>query len=122
MTPETSQTPASEPQRLTTRHCPECGTLIPSNLKGRDREFCKEACKQVFRNRLAVRGKAIAALAQAWRIDRGSGDVAKQCFAELTSILDLFNSEDRDAGRPRPTEYARRLLQQGRYIDRMQRR
>lgn len=101
--------------------CPECGGEVVQPKRGRARTFCQkngDGCKQAFRNRLAVRGKAAVALAQAWRIDRGTGATAKEAFRQFVALLDEFNAEDREAGRGRADVYARSLLSQGDVRDR----
>lgn len=50
---------------------------------------------------------------KAWRVDRGSGEIAKGAFAEAIRILDQFNGQDKDAGRPRADLYAAKLLATG---------
>ncbi len=53
------------------------------------------------------------AFLKAWRIDRGSGDIAKGSFAEICAITDRFNAADREAGRPRADLYAAKILASG---------
>jgi hypothetical protein len=50
---------------------------------------------------------------KAWRIDRGTGEIAQLSFAEICRILDQYNAQDRDAGRPRADLYAAKLLANG---------
>ena len=99
--------------------CPNCGN--PFKRKSYQQSFCGKECKIAFQNRAAAEGRAIVALAKAWRASRNAKanrEIGAQCLAELCSILDSFNSEDRAAGRPSPIGYAKGLLAQGRYIDR----
>lgn len=98
--------------------CPECGGPVTQPAKGRARIFCKEAHKQAFRNRLAVRGKMLTGLALGWRVDRGSGPTAKAAFAQMCAMLDEWNADDREAGRPRADYYTGLLIEQGNYVDR----
>lgn len=98
--------------------CPECGDPVPQTGKGRARVFCSEAHKQAHKNRRVVRGAAVMSLLQAWRVDRGSGDVARAAFQQVCEMVDTFNAEDHEAGRPRATVHARALLEQGSFIDR----
>lgn len=87
--------------------CPECGGPVPAaTTKGRARVFCCEAHKQAHANRMTARGKSLAKIALGWRIARGSGPNGKMLFAEMTAMLDAWNSEDKAAGRMRAEEYA----------------
>lgn len=118
--------PASRPA-LKARSCAECGeTFIPNSYQ---QQFCSPAHKTAFQNRAAVEGRAILALAKAWRAGRnvkGSGEdaekrkaVASRALSEMCAILDSFMADDAAAGRPNPLEYAGRLLANGsRFIDR----
>lgn len=96
--------------------CAECGMKFTPVKSWQ--QFCCKAHKAAYGNRHAAEGKVIAALVKAWRLKRGTGAVAKEAFAELCSIVDSFNADDRVAGRPPATHYVERLLKQGRYIDR----
>jgi hypothetical protein len=70
-------------------------------------------------NRLLVEGRAIIGFAKAWRIDRGSGEIAQQSLAQLCEIVDLFNAQDLELKRPRADLYAATMLAEGtRYFDR----
>lgn len=104
--------------------CPECGTevrRIPGQRGGK-KHFCSEACKTAFQSRAAKEGRAIIAIAKAWRMARSrpnDKDIGKDAFAELCRVLDDFNAQDRKAGRAPATDYARILLGDGRlYMDR----
>lgn len=105
------------------KQCPNCGAeVIRRSAKGQAPRFCQPKCKTEFQARAAVEGRAIIALAKAWRASRNrveDRELGSKCLGEMVAILDSFNAKDRAAGRPRPTEYARRLLFDGRYIDRM---
>jgi hypothetical protein len=104
------------PQR---RSCAECGQPFkPSRFH---QSFCCPAHKVAFQNRAAVEGRAIIALAKAWRASRNRREdsaLGSQCLSELCTILDEFNARDREAGRPAAQAYAKRLLAMGRYMDR----
>lgn len=107
------------------RSCAECGAEfeITDPVRQKARRFCSVAHKQDFANRQTARGKVLAASVLAWRAKRGSGDVGKAALAELCSIADQFNEEDRKAGRPAVADYFASLDRQGyRYIDRQRRR
>lgn len=107
--------------------CPECGQPVTSAGKGRARVFCSEAHKQAHANRCAARGKALIKAAMAWRVNRGSGDVAKFAMAEMCAMLDRFAEEDRLAGRMRADDYFAHVtdfqfqnpIWSGKYMDRM---
>lgn len=107
-----------------TKTCPECGTELPrrpAGARGQAPTFCCTAHKTAFQNRQAVQGRAIIAMAKAWRAARNRKEdsgIGREALTEMSAILDSFIADDRAAGRPRPTEYARTLLNQGRYIDR----
>ncbi len=104
--------------------CPNCGgTVMRRSPKGPVPTFCdakgRGVCKREMNNRLTVEGRALAAFVKAWRIDRGTGDVAKGAFAQLCEIADRFNAADLAAGRPRIDLHVAKLLADGtRYIDR----
>lgn len=110
-------------ERAAEKVCPECGGPVArTSTRGRAPTFCCTEHKIAFRNRLTAQGSALAGLIKAWRIDRGSGDIAKAAFAEICAIADHFNAEDRSAARPRADLYAAKLLADGRlYMDRMAR-
>ena len=80
------------------RTCLECGEGFKSWHP--DAAFCSRAHGTAFHNRSAKRGKVATPLLLAWRGKRGSGDVAKYAFQELCRMADLWNAEDREAGRP----------------------
>ncbi|MGL5735490.1 MAG: hypothetical protein ACRCYS_11540 [Beijerinckiaceae bacterium] len=99
------------------RICPECGESFTT--KHPTKRFCNQAHKQAYANREASQGKVIASLVKAWRLKRGNGDVAKNAFAELCRIVDRFNADDRQEGRPPATVYVEAHFRSGYlYIDR----
>jgi hypothetical protein len=108
--------------------CCECGQ--PFKRVRPHQQFCSTAHAKSFQNRQLTEGRAIAALAKAWRAGRNLGknadpvkqQVARDALAELCAILDGFNLADRQAGRPNPLVYAEGLLKAGRYIDRQRSR
>jgi len=120
MTAETRKSRPTVAENAKLNICPNCGKAPErKNLRGPAPTYCGPECKREKNNRDLARGAAIVSLAQAWRIDRGTGEIAKGAFAEVCAILDAFNAEDRDAGRPRADFYAAKLLSTGtRYIDR----
>lgn len=103
--------------------CPNCGgEVVRKSPKGPPKTFCGSACQKEFQNRAAVEGRAIIALAKAWRCNRGSGDVSKEAMKQLCSALDLFNADDRQAGRPKADLFGAKLMADGRLpIDRLKR-
>jgi hypothetical protein len=110
--------PSTAPHPLT---CAECGrTFEVDNPRWRTKKrFCSDTHAQDFANRQTVRGKAMAAAVLAWRAKRGSGEIGKAALAELCSIADQFNEEDRKAGRPPVADYFAALNGDGyRYVDR----
>lgn len=94
-----------------TRRCAECPTTFEVKPSpGKPKAFCSAACKQAHANRRASRGKSLMTVAQGWRKSRGSGDLGKFLFGEMTAMLDQWNAEDRDAGRLDPVEYAKSAI------------
>lgn len=100
--------------------CPNCGGEVKRrSLRGPAPKFCSNACKVQMQNRLTVEGRALVHFVKAWRIDRGSGEIAQASLAQLCEIADGFNAKDLESGRPRADLYAAKLLSEGtRYIDR----
>ena len=111
-------------ERAADRICPECGGPAERrSARGPAPTFCSQECRKAHGNRHIVEGRAVIAFLKAWRIDRGSGEIAKESLAEVCSIVDSFNTADREAGRPRADLYAAKLLAEGtRYMDRQKRR
>lgn len=101
-------------ERLRERICPNCGGPVArKSAKGPPPKFCSSACSREMQNRLTVEGRTVIALLKAWRIDRGTGEIAQGCFAQAIEALDLYNSQDREAGRPRADYYGATLLADG---------
>ena len=106
--------------------CPECGQAFSQPAKtakgGRPRTFCSDEHKTAFHRREQKEGRAIIALAKAWRVSRNRSEdreTGRKALSEMCSILDGFISDDRKAGRPRPTQYVNQMLSTGfLYIDR----
>lgn len=118
MTPETPANALAQPLTRRGHVCPECGEPVILRGKGRERVFCSDAHKQAHKNRRVVRGAPIMSLLQAWRVDRGKGPVAQEAFREVCAMLDTYNGEDHEAGRPRATVHARTLIEAGSFVDR----
>jgi endogenous inhibitor of DNA gyrase (YacG/DUF329 family) len=106
--------------RARERVCPECGgEVVRRSARGPMPTFCSQECKKSHANRHIVEGRAVIALLKAWRIDRAQGEIAQKSFAEVNRILDQFNAQDREAGRPRADLYAAKLLADGtQFMDR----
>jgi hypothetical protein len=103
------------------RVCPECGgEVVRKSARGPFPTYCADkACKKDRGNRRLVRGAAIIEFAQAWRVNRGSGETAKASFNQMCRILDQFNAEDHAANRPRADLCAAKILADGSlYMDR----
>src|ERR1700741_5289108 len=101
-------------ERARERVCPECGSeVVRKSAKGPMPTFCSEACKRARGNRRLVRGSAIIEMAQAWRIDRGQGEIAQAALQQLCAILDQFNAEDHATKRPRADLMAAKILADG---------
>jgi endogenous inhibitor of DNA gyrase (YacG/DUF329 family) len=117
MTTTTAPTRTPKPtarERARQAICPNCGgEVVRRSARGPMPTFCSTACRVDHNNRHIVEGRAVVALLKAWRIDRGTGEIAQLAFAESCRILDQFNSQDRDAQRPRADLYAAKLLADG---------
>lgn len=100
--------------------CPWCASIVPSEkVRGEPKAFCTDNCRTSYNNKMKSRGQAVVALAMTWRAGRGSSDLSKAAYAELCSILDSFNAEDREAGRPPVSIRTGQIMRSGtRYIDR----
>lgn len=107
-------------ERLRERVCPNCGgTPERKSTKGPPPTFCTKTCKREHNNRLLVEGRAVIGFLKAWRIDRGTGEIAQQSFAQVCEIVDHFNAQDLKLERPRADLYAATLLaDRTRYFDR----
>lgn len=107
-------------ERLSEKQCPNCGgPVVRKSKRGPPPVFCGPVCKRDMNNRLTVEGRALVAFVKAWRIDRGSGEIAQRSLANVCEIADLFNARDLEAGRPRADYYAATLLATDtRYFDR----
>ena len=108
--------------RAAERVCPECaGPVVRRSPKGPMPTFCSKECKVSHSNRHIVEGRAVIAMLKAWRIDRGTGEIAKSAFQQVCTIVDGFNAADNAAGRPRADLYAAKILVTGtQYFDRKQ--
>lgn len=122
---------ASKPtiaERAREKVCPNCGgPVVRLSQRGPTPTFCdakgKGVCKREHGNRHIVEGRAVIALLKAWRIDRGTGEIAKDAFSQMCQIVDQFNAQDRDDGRPRADLYAAKLMADGRlFMDRQNQR
>lgn len=108
--------------------CPNCGgPVVRKSTRGPVPTFCDArgpgVCKREHGNRHIVEGRAVIALLKAWRIDRGSGPIAKDAFAQMCQIVDQFNANDKAEERPRADLYAAKLMADGRlFMDRQNQR
>lgn len=111
-------------ERARERVCPECGgEVVRRSARGPMPTFCSQECKKAHANRHIVEGRAVIALLKAWRIDRAQGEIAKEAFAQVNRMLDQFNAQDREAGRPRADLYAAKLMADGtQFMDRQHQR
>lgn len=109
-------------ERLREKICPNCGEPVvrgQNQRKGPAPKYCSNYCKRQMNNRLMAEGAAVIGLIKAWRIDRGTGEIAKRSFQQVCEIVDLLNAQDKEASRPRADYYAATLLADGtRYFDR----
>lgn len=114
MTAKNTKTRPTIAERAIEKVCPGCGgSIIKEKRRGRPSLFCSSECQKDFQYRTSIEGRAIIAFVKAWRIDRGTGEIAKGCFAEICTIADRFNAADREAGRPRADLYAAKMLATG---------
>ncbi len=116
--------------RAAERICPNCGgPVVRRSARGSHPTFCSAkgegVCKREHANRHTVEGRAVMAFLKAWRIDRGSGEIAKGAFAQVCQIVDQFNAADlayrgpNGEQRPRADLYAAKMLASGTmYFDR----
>lgn len=112
---EKTQKPKSnQPDKV----CPECGRPVyRKTKKGPVPTFCCPEHKVAFNNRQIVRGRVIISLAMAWRQQRGKKGTGSAAYREMIRIVDKFNAEDREAGRPLVTNYVADLFQDWRSYD-----
>lgn len=106
-------------ERAREKVCPNCGgEVVRRSSRGPAPTFCDAkgagVCKNEYAARQLAEGRAVIGLLKAWRVDRAQGPIAKAAFAEVNRILDTFNAQDREAGRPRADLYAAKLLDDGR--------
>ncbi len=107
-------------ERLKVRICPECQQpVVRKSEKGRAPKFCSPEHARAYNNRALQEGAALIHFVKAWRIDRGSGPIAKLSLQELCAIADSFNARDLEKGRVRADYYAATILADGTaYFDR----
>lgn len=79
--------------------CPECGEAF--DRKHGNQDFCSPAHRQAFHHRNAARGQVIIPFLQVMRRGKKRGDDpnASYAFAELCALADVWNAQDRAAGR-----------------------
>lgn len=97
--------------------CAECGQSF--TFDGRKTTFCSSPCKTAFQNRQLGRGRALVAMAQAWRLGRHTKNpsakaAASFAFEQLAALADVYNREDAAAGRPSALAYIAQLKASGR--------
>lgn len=90
------------------RRCPECLAVVDTSKNYRAL-FCSDAHRTAYHNRQTVRGRKLVPLVMAERItrsgycrDKATGILARQKSRQL---MDLWNREDREAGRMPADEY-----------------
>lgn len=90
-------------ERAAERICPNCGKPSPERRSNRGPAplYCGPECKREMNNRNLRDGLALVQFVKAWRVDRGTGEIAQAAFARVCAIADMLNEEDRNAGRPR---------------------
>ena len=90
------------------RRCPECLGPVDTSADWR-KMFCSNEHRTAYHNRQTVRGRKLVPLVMAERItrsgycrDKATGILARQKSRQL---MDLWNREDREAGRMPADEY-----------------
>lgn len=104
--PEATAAPAKKARTYGTRTCAECGDTFTAGHTGA--QFCTPAHKNAFHNRQKGRASVVM-LAMAYRQKRGGKGTGATAFREMCRLLDLFNEEDRKAGRPSAASYVEGL-------------
>lgn len=106
-------------ERIATRVCLNCGAPSPErkSAKGPAPLYCRPEenggrdCKRELANRNTVDAAALLPYLKAWRVDRGSGEIASASFERICQMLDDLNARDREVpGRPRADYHAATLL------------
>lgn len=105
-------------ERAAARVCPNCGKPSPERKsnKGPAPLYCRPEenggrdCKRELANRNTVDAAAILPYLKAWRVDRGTGEIAQASFQLVCQMLDDLNEQDRKANRPRADYHAATLL------------
>lgn len=95
------------------RLCPNCGKPSPERISNRGPApiYCRDTdCKRQMNNRNLADGLALVPYVKAWRVDRGTGEIAQTSFARLCKIADDLNEADRREKRPRADYYAATLI------------
>lgn len=102
-TPEVAaEAPAKKARTYGSRTCCECGQKFVAKHPGAG--FCTPAHKTAFHNRQKGRSSVVM-IAMAYRQKRGGKGTGAEAFKEMCRLLDLFNEEDRKAGRPSAATY-----------------
>lgn len=94
------------------RTCAECGEAF----KGpRDARFCTTAHRNAYHNRAMKRGKVAMPLVLAWRNGKNKSgrEVGSWAFRELCAAADMWNAEDRKAGRMMAWDFVRPKMAEG---------
>lgn len=78
--------------------CPECLASFAGDVTA---VFCTPAHKQAFHNRAMKRGKVLVPMLLAWRAAKSKrkDPVGAWAFGEICWMADMWNAEDRAAGR-----------------------
>lgn len=105
MTTQETTPRKTSPRPMFKRTCAECA----AEFKGeRTARFCSSAHRTAYHNRSMKRGKVAMPLMLAWRTGKnhtknrgnvGQRDVAAWAFGQLCALADVWNDEDRAAGR-----------------------
>lgn len=105
-TEATTEAPARKRPTFGLRACPECGAKFKAGHPGA--QFCTARHKTAFHNRQKGRAHVVM-YAMAYRQLRGRKGIGAESFKELSRLLDRFNAEDREAGRPSAATYVEGL-------------
>jgi hypothetical protein len=83
--------------------CKECNTTFSGNARA---VFCTPGHKRAFHQRNQKRGQCAMPLLLAWRGGRGQKETSRWAYGELCRLADLWNAEDKAAGRAPQAAYA----------------
>jgi hypothetical protein len=91
--------------------CPECACAF---IGPRDQRFCTDAHKTAFHNLMKKRGGVAVPLMLAWRLGKSkASEESRYALAQLSALADLWNAEDKAAGRMSAATYIKHKMREG---------